>query len=173
MPSRSAAWGVERNIVADSMSFSFSARPRTIPGHTHGNPTVNSTGGGASFCNFRKRPPPVSPGAVPDLPLPLPPGHQVPIAALHQETGLLVPPAHARAHPAFRVPLGHYALRAVEFHRGLAPGLPVPPAARSPASARTRTQASAPARSPLRIRVRHAQAPTACAPAPPANGFQS
>ena len=55
----------------------------------------------------------------------------------------------------------------------LAPGLPVPPAARSPASARTRTQASAPARSPLRIRVRHAQAPTAGAPAPPANRFQS
>ena len=59
MPSRSAAWGVERNIVADSMSFSFSfsARPRTIPGHTYGNPTVNSTGGGGRFAIFENDPP--------------------------------------------------------------------------------------------------------------------
>ena len=40
-----------------SFSFSFSARPRTIPGHTYGNPTVNSTGGGGRFAIFENDPP--------------------------------------------------------------------------------------------------------------------
>ena len=99
---------------------------RERPGHpaTH---VLRSNGKwrrpGRVVLAISKTTPPALTVAHPDSRLTLPPRHQVPVAALHQTASLLSPPAHARAHPAVRVPVRRHPLRAVEIHRGLAPGL--------------------------------------------------